>query len=245
MFRRNLPKYVVLTPIGAHKLYALEEFFKHIARFNYKPEMVVVAPDPEILYDVLDLSDVLGELTLLVLLAEYPNVYHSHLARITKARETLREWFLKSNYEYALWLDSDILAPPELPEKLLEVALETKAVVVRNGYPGRSGVIWHGSACMLTHRYACEVGRFIVTSINGMNISEDYNFFSLIKGAEPIIKHKVKMNAIVTGNFVPVKHWMRKEEKPVDTRDILGKENENKGNIREGGNTSSKRLRVQ
>lgn len=209
-----IPDYALLSPVGETRLYALEQFFKHIDRFSPKPAQTIVCVDSE------------TDLEMDRLRIAEPTRLHGneklrlgYLPRIADAREKLRRYFLRNtDLDWALWIDSDILAPPELPGKLLQVAEERNAILICNGYPGRSreGLNWHGSGCMLTNRIACDVGRFLVVDfdIGGhrMNISEDYNFFSLITGAASLIKQYTGKECRISGDFVVVKHWMNKEE---------------------------------
>jgi len=61
---------------------------------------------------------------------------------------------------------------------------------------------------MLTHKFALEIGRFIITSMNNMNISEDYNFLSFIRGAEPLLKTYFGLKDVCQVNILPVKHFI-------------------------------------
>lgn len=203
--------YILLSPLGDTRAYATEEFFKHIGNFIYKPSEIVVCVEPKAEAEldrlsITGLTKLYGDLTL----------QSSCLPRIAYAREKLREYFLNTSLDWALWLDSDILAPPELPEKLLQVADEKNSVLICNKYPGRGEEKWSGSGCILTHRVACDVGRFMVVSLDAgdrrKNISEDYNFFSLVTGAAPIIKRYTGKESRITGDFVTVKHWINKDE---------------------------------
>lgn len=206
--------YVLLSPVGSTRLYAVEEFFKHINRFSYKPAKVVVCVDSETDKEMDRLS-----ITEPTRIWGNERLRRSLLPRIAFARERLRRYFLKkTKLNWALWLDSDILAPPELPEKLLQIAEEKNAILICNQYPGRGeeGFKWSGSGCMLTHRIACDIGRFLVVNfeVGGRrrNISEDYNFFSLITGASGIIKRDTGKECRISGDFVAVRHWISKEE---------------------------------
>ena len=47
--------------------------------------------------------------------------HRGSLDRICAAREILRKYFIHSGYKQALWVDSDIILPPETPEVLMDV----------------------------------------------------------------------------------------------------------------------------
>lgn len=209
-----IPEYALLSPLGSTRLYALEEFFMHVNRFSHKPAQVIVCVDSGIDKEMNRLG--INESTRL---RANERLRLGDLPRIADAREKLRRYFLRNTkLDWALWLDSDVLAPPELPEKLLQVAEERNAILVCNRYPGRGeeGVKWSGSGCILTHRIACDIGRFLVVNYDfegrRRNISEDYNFFSLITGAASIVKRDLGKECRISGDFVVVKHWINKEE---------------------------------
>lgn len=203
--------YILLSPLGDTRVYATEEFFKHVGNFIYKPAEIVVCVEPKVESElnrlgITEITKLLGNLRLRA----------GYLPRIAYARERLREYFLNTSLDWALWLDSDILAPPELPEKLLQVADEKNSILICNKYPGRGEEKWSGSGCILTHRIACDIGRFMVVSLDvgdiRKNICEDYNFFSLVTGAASIIKRYTGKEGRVTGEFVTVKHWINRDE---------------------------------
>jgi len=208
----RLPKYCILTPVGSHKLYALEFYFNGINNLNYKPGLVVLAPDHEVRDTVDKLASEKLKVPHLTLKIIFDGERGS-LRRICKAREELRMWFLNSKYGWALWLDSDISLHPDLPAKLLEYALKNKILSIFHGYPGRSfergRTVWHGSGIILTHRYACQLARFLVTHIKSMNISEDFNFKSLLRGANSVIKSMYGFTTTIDLDLLPVKHYIR------------------------------------
>lgn len=208
----SLPSYVLLSPLGESRSYALEEFFSCIDRFDHKPERVVVCSESKV-------DNTLDILKIKAIRLIGNEKLSPGLPRITYAREKLREYFLQeTSVEWALWIDSDILAPPELPEILLKTIIEKNAILLCNKYPcrGDAGVKWSGSGCILTHRMACEIGRFMVTYFNVdgsiRSLSEDYNFFSLVSGAAPFIKKWSGKEARVIGDFVNLRHWLLKDE---------------------------------
>ena len=107
-----IPDYALLSPVGSTRLYALEGFFKHIDRFSHKPAEIIVCVDSGTGKEM----DRLG-VTGLARLYANERLQLGMLPRIADAREKLRRYFLRhTKLDWALWLDSDILAPPELPE---------------------------------------------------------------------------------------------------------------------------------
>jgi len=214
----RLPRYCVLTPVGMHKLYALDFYFDGINKLNHKPDVVVLAPDHEVYEEVDRLASEKLTVPHITLKIRFEGEKGS-LKRICKAREELRKWFLNSKHGWALWIDSDIALHPDLPAKLLEYAIKNKVLSIFHGYPGRAyggkGIVWHGSGIILTHRYACQVARFMVTRFKNMNISEDYNFKSLLRGATPLVKHMFGFTITIDLDLLPVKHYIKSETGPV------------------------------
>jgi hypothetical protein len=200
----NKPDYILLSPIGEHKKYSVEDFITSIHNFEHKPSDIVFCVD-------LDSSLVsLKERKDLTILFN-PEIFigPSYLERICSAREILRKYFIYGPHTWALWIDSDIIAPPETPDVLLDVAEKEDCLLVCNKYDGRTGHKWSGSGVMLTHKYACTISRFWVGSIEDRNISEDFVFFSIFDQARHVLKMKSgKKNTRVIGEFVETYHWM-------------------------------------
>jgi len=210
-----LPSYILLTPIGKHKGYSLAEFFENITRFHPSPKEVAFCVGSKVLVNrflpILKKSNIPFTL-LLFRKEEKVKKTGGILHCIMESREILRKHFLKSGYEWALWLDSDIIPDPDCFLKLYLVAEKHKALVVNSGCPGRDGRIWHGAGLMLTHRIACQLSRFMVSSIStkeGLkNFSEDFMFLSLIEAPGVIYFTKLwtGRSGRVVGDFVSVKH---------------------------------------
>ncbi len=199
-------KYVFMSPIGITRRYALPYFLEGISRLDPAPDRVVFAVDSDAPSDLVEELRSFADEILEIPAVDHPGL----LSRISAAREALREWFLSSKYDLSFWLDSDIVVPPDLPLLLYRIHSATHHVVVVHCYPGRGeGAIWHGSGVMLVHRYGAEIGRFIVTSVKGMHISEDYNFFSLVSGAEPLLEHYHGMRGVAKVCVRPdVRHYL-------------------------------------
>jgi hypothetical protein len=146
---------------------------------------------------------------------------HGELKRICMAREILRKHFIhhKNNYELALWLDSDIIVPPQTPAVLKRKMDEENCLVVVNKYDGRNNNQWCGSGVMLTHRHACTASRFWVGNIydeNGVekHLSEDFVFFAIFDQGKSCFKRWAGRQGRICGEYVRVNHLM--EEKKVE-----------------------------
>jgi len=200
--------YIVLTPFGDHKHYALKEFIRSLNKLRPQPEMKIICADLDTKY-----KDELESYDLVVYYS--PEIFSppSYLERICMSREILRKKFIYSNYEWSLWIDSDIIVPPDTPRILYKIAKDSNCLVVSNGYPGSYGhehEIWHGSGVMLTNKLACTGSRFWVADFNGKHLSEDFVFLSILDQGSYFIEQYTGRKARIVGEFVKVKHLSHK-----------------------------------
>jgi len=201
----GLPEYITLTPIGDHKEKYLMDFLGSLRSLDPPPVERVVCLD-------LDTSLPLEIFTEeKILFSPAIDAQRTSLERICYAREILRNYFLKTKVDYALWIDSDILVPPEIFKVLYEVMEKKKVWIVVNKYLGSPTNYWCGSACMLTHRQACMASRFWVGEIltpegEIKHLSEDFIFFSIFDQGGPFLKLWTGRSGRVCDQFVTVKH---------------------------------------
>jgi GT2 family glycosyltransferase len=77
---------------------------------------------------------------------EIENIGITERVLIHTARNTLAKEFLKTNCEWAFWMDSDMILPPDTIERLLKTASELDALFVTGVYYQRLGdhfpVLW-------------------------------------------------------------------------------------------------------
>ena len=207
-----MDEYVFMSPIGKTRLYALDFFLESISRLQPAPSEVYFAVDSDIDPSVLSQLREVATDVLVIPAEDTPGM----LSRISAAREALRTKFLESPFELSLWIDSDIVVPPAFPQELIELFHAKKPAVLVHCYPGRGeGRVWHGSGIMLIHKIGAEVGRFIVTSAKGMHISEDYNFFSIVSGAEPILQKYFGFRGVLKVCFEPdISHYLYPGQPP-------------------------------
>ena len=210
-------EYMFVSPVGRTRTYALDFFLSGISHLRPSPAEIVFAVDSDLDPKI---AEKLREFATDVLTIPALNVPPGMLDRISAARESLREYFFHNtnDIDLSLWLDSDIVVPPDFPQNMLRVFSERRPAVLVHCYPGRGdGKIWHGSGIMLMHRIGAEAGRFIVTSANGMHISEDYNFFSLVSGAEPILKRYFGFSGVLKICFEKrIRHYLYPGQPPAE-----------------------------
>jgi len=195
--------YIILTPVGSHKIYCIREFLDSAWS---------MLPPPEEIWICVDLDQNLDTSSWKARIFYSPAIEEnsSELFRISMAREILRQKFVWSKYDWAFWLDSDIFCPKETPRILFEIAEKEKVLMVSNRYPGRSSGKWSGSGCMLTSKIACTASRFWVGHMGEKHISEDYIFLSIIDQASWIFQETLGRRGRVIGDFVEVRHLLKR-----------------------------------
>jgi len=100
------------------------------------------------------------------------------LMNITLAREAAREFFLKSDYDAILFLDSDIEVQPDILIKL-KAAVEDDAgtLIASNLYPPDYSTKQLG--CSLILREALEYINFVAYSKDTNTVGEDWHFIRM------------------------------------------------------------------
>jgi len=141
--------------------------------------------------------------------------YGRKLLKIGEGREAVRRHFLEKGYEWLLFLDSDVIAPPETFKVMHGLAERHKVQIVQNLAEQRTGgigAVWFG--CVLIHRDVLRNVVFYSIAASGDSwLSEDWIFFNILKwhnwwtpGRYPWIRAPV----------VPVKHYVSEtEHRPV------------------------------
>jgi len=210
-----MPDYIVLSPVGDHRAKHLEEFIEAAWNFNPPPKEVVLCIDLDTELDI----DAIRATGVTIEFSPEIGDHRSTLKRICTAREILRNHFIYGKYTLAQWIDSDIIAPPELPQTLYNVMEEKQCWLVVNKYQGRGDpdAMWCGSGVMLTHRHACTASKFWVGNIytkdgTEKHLSEDFVFFAIFDQG----KHPLKIWTGRTGRtcdeFVKVKHYLEEKQ---------------------------------
>jgi len=199
-------KYIVLSPVGDHRTKWIDEFIDALKAQTIPPDEIVLCVD-------LDTNKEIERDDVKFLYSPEIGISRSQLDRICTAREILRNYFIYGKYDFALWVDSDIIVPPELAETLYQVMETRQALIVVNQYQGRSGPEsrWSGSGVMLTHRVACTASHFWVGRIidkHGVekHLSEDLMFFSIIDQGSRFIKRWSGRSGRICKEFVIVSH---------------------------------------
>jgi len=202
--------YAVLSPIGKHKQHHVQAFFDSIAEFDPLPKLVMICTDfddPKRDLPHVEIPEVLHD-KILIFYSTAIEHYGGSLWRISHAREILRKKFLSTGIEWALWIDSDIICPPETPKVLLDVAENESCIMVRNSYPSRvSDQYWQGTGVLLVHRVGMASSLFWYPDQISPHVSEDYVFISiLLESGWLLCKAFGFKKTSITGRFVDVTH---------------------------------------
>lgn len=139
---------------------------------------------------------------------------------MTFSREILRKYFIQSSYDWALWLDCDIIPEPDVAKVLLKIAQSEKHLVVANEYRSRmtEGLIFSGMGCILTHKTACMFAKFQIASFiwkgkEAGYLADDFWFLAMLSTANVWIKRWVGWNSQrKVGRFVSIAHINEKGE---------------------------------
>ena len=213
------PEYIILTPTASFKLYCLDRFLKNVLSFRPKPKEMVFYTEPEMVPEIAKWKKNLKKQGIrLVIFTLEPEVLNKFpgqdIEKITYSREHLRKYFINSPYNWALWLDSDIIPEPNVARVLLNIAQSEKCLVVANLYPARyqKECIINGIGCSLTHKSACRFARFMNTPFTWKrrkagNFIDDFWFFVMLSGADVHIKGLFGWSSRARfGNFVSIWH---------------------------------------
>ncbi len=198
-----MESYVVLSPVGDTRAKHLNTWLEAVKKLIPPPEEIVICVDTDREFAVPDGVTILESPAM--------DYYKGHLERICSAREILRRYFLKKNYPFALWIDNDIILPPETPEVLHEVLNSENVYIVVNKYQGRGDRKWCGSGVMFMERNACLLSRFWVSYIftpegEEKHLSEDFVFFAIFDQGKYFIKDWSGKGGRVCDEYVKVKH---------------------------------------
>lgn len=211
-------EYILVTLIGGHKLYSMPLFWEYVEGLNVQPVEIIVSCTKEV-YDqaiesyhgVTPVRHIHGE----------GDLADDHIHSTTAAREALRQELITLPYEWSLWLDNDMLVPPEMIEQFSSL-IETEPLLlwVNAFHPARQKALYarggerHGLGSSFIHKELLEAVPFIHYRLRGKNLGDDYlwkliatqfmtNFKSImcgISGRLFNVKHAVEDGSIHTFN---------------------------------------------
>jgi len=206
-------RYIVLSPVGNRKGYIIGSFLEAVRKFDPPPEEIVLCVSVDAPYDLKTFGDAVIRFNPEI------SVGDGWLERIASAREILRNYFIYGPYDLALWIDTDIICPPETPKTLYEVMEKEKCLIVVNKVEGRNmdGRLLCGSGVMLTDKIACTASKFWIGRIMDMegvekHLSEDFVFFAIFDQGRSFLKRWTGRTGRVCNEYVKVNHrWKGKK----------------------------------
>jgi hypothetical protein len=195
-------KYVILTLVGKHKVYAIPQFLEAIKNLDVLPEKIYVSAIPHIIGQF---PMTLNGVPIIGITGEQ-DTGSDRIINTTSAREKLRTTFLETDYEWSLWLDNDMLVPSNLVELLSRLLEEHPGTKWAHSYhPARQGtgeMIRHGMGSSFVHRDILEAFPFILAHYQDKWYGDDQIFITIMTYVDRLYK----LNMIRKGLLFPFKH---------------------------------------
>lgn len=178
-------KYVCVTLVGRHKLYGMDLFFKHLGELNNPPSEFWVSTTKDI-YDEFTQG---YNLDIPIRHVHDPNDKgDDKIPSTTAAREELRREIMKSDYQWSMWLDNDILVPSGMTDKFLDHLEEYPDLLwVHSFHAYRLGDgkrKRHGLGSCYIHRDLLENIPFIECTVRDTGLGDDYLWIMIVNSFE-------------------------------------------------------------
>ncbi|MCX7998581.1 MAG: glycosyltransferase [Leptospiraceae bacterium] len=180
---------VIGVPINSKSAYIISKFIKNqkeIQKYSKIECETVFATEERIFAE--KLNELLKKYDGNFKIKEF-DVFKSRIGKnriwnIVSARNAIREYFLKTDADYLVFMDADMLFEPEIINKLLKISKKGYDVVY-NGYLDRGnpkGINLTGFGGTLIKRWVMEKVKFKCKERNGRVIDEGVYFeFELVK----------------------------------------------------------------
>lgn len=214
------PEYLVLSPVGNYMGEVLPDFIEACRNLDPKPTKIVLCLHADHPFDIsmFEGDDIFIEINPEMFVPDkYP-------PRIETSMEILRLHFINNpiGARYALWLDTDVIIPPDTYSAMYRGLYSRNALVACNKVEGRDNIGYCcGPACMLTHIEACTLSRFFralyedehgyIHTNDGKvwsTYSEDWVFFAIFDQCSGAFKSG-KRKGRICQHFVDVEHRWR------------------------------------
>lgn len=177
-------RYVLVTLIGGHKLYSMKLFLEHISKLNQQPEEIWISCTDEIY------AEAMKEYNLQVPIRHIhgdSDTGDDQIHSTTAAREALRIAILTSDYTWSMWLDNDMLVPPDMVEIADKILQEDPEFLwIHCHHPCRQDAgesDRHGLGSCFIHRELLNIP-FVMATVNNRNLGDDFlwiNWVGLFK----------------------------------------------------------------
>jgi hypothetical protein len=166
-------RYVCVTLVGYRKLYAKHLFFDYILKMNTPPREIWISATRE-LYDKFT-DEYEGTIPLTWVHGE-GDIGNQRIPSTTAAREALRQKILNSDYDWSLWLDNDMLVPPDMVEKFqILLRMRPDLLMVNAFHPGRKkSDVRHGLGSSFISKEMLGAYPFTMARLRGKDLGDDY-----------------------------------------------------------------------
>ena len=188
-------KYIAVTLVGGHKLYSMPLFFKYLSRLNIPPQELLISATRTIFDKCMEVYS--GEVPVTWIHGKR-DLGNDMVVSTTSAREALRTAILERDYEWSLWLDNDILVPPDMIEKFKRLLGKTPDLLWVNAFHparqkgGNQGRLRHGLGSSFIHRTLLEAVPFYCYELRGKFVGDDYPWKLIVSSFVSVYKFKVK-----------------------------------------------------
>lgn len=200
-------KYTLVTLIGGHKLYSMPLFWEYVEKLNTQPVEILVSCTKKVYEKAI--KSYHGDGPVRHIHGE-GDLADDHIHSTTAAREALRLELIKLPHEWSLWLDNDILVPPEMVEQFCQLLEDDPLLLWVNAFhPARQKKLYarggerHGLGSSFIHRELLEAVPFIHYRLRGKNLGDDY-LWKIIAG-HFLSNFKKEMHG-TSGKLFNVKH---------------------------------------
>jgi len=194
-------RYCVATLVGRHKIYSTKDFIEHLERVTVQPEVIVVSSIPEI-HEIFFRYQ--KNIPVVGITGDHDEG-RNRIVDTTSARESLRQYIIKNNYEWSLWLDNDILVPSNITEKFLSYLRNNPEVkMVHSYHPARQygEELRHGIGSSFIHKDLLEAYPFTYAEIKGHYLGDDQIWLLVINQLTSIYYPR----SIIRGTLFDLKH---------------------------------------
>lgn len=195
-------KYVLVTLVGGHKLYSMELFFEYISKLEQLPEEIWISCTDEIYTKAVEAYKL-----------QIP-IRHIHggddtgddqIHSTTSAREALRVAILGSDYTWSMWLDNDMLVPPDMVEVAdTYLATEPELLWIHSFHPCRQNAgesDRHGLGSCFIHRELLNIP-FVMATVRGRHLGDDYLWINWVG-----LFRRTRAIATKQGRLFNMKHY--------------------------------------
>lgn len=196
--------YIAVTLVGGHKLYSMPLFFEYLLNLNTLPEELLISATREIFDKCMEVYT--GDIPVTWVHGE-GDLGNDRVLSTTAAREALRKVILERGYEWSMWLDNDILVPPDMMGKFKQLLKKKPDLLWVNAFHparqegGNTGRMRHGLGSSFIHRELLEAIPFYCYTLRNKFLGDDYPWKVIAGSFSRVYKFET-----LAGVYFNVKH---------------------------------------